>query len=70
MGVSTSALLVSLATSLGAQTSTPPDSADEALRAIVTAGTRLPFESVPISVTPPAPQSGELLVGPGPTHVP
>ena len=50
----TSVLLVCGVASVGAQTP-PPDSADEALRAIVTAAVRLPFEAAPISVTPPGP---------------
>lgn len=55
MRVLTSLLLVRAAVSLGAQTSAAPDSADEALRAIVTVAARLPSEAAPLSVTPPTP---------------
>ena len=38
-----------------APTQQPPDAAEQALRAIVAAAPQLPFESVPLTVTPPAP---------------
>ncbi len=50
-------VLVCGAISLGAQTPAqkPPDAAEEALRALVAAAPRLPFEATPLTVTPPMP---------------
>ena len=51
-------VLIGASASLGAQTpaSQPLDSADQALRAVVEAAPRLPFNAAPLAVTPPAPE--------------
>ena len=49
-------LLVCTSASLGAQSSVPLDSADAALRAMVEAAPRLPFQAAPLSVTAPTPE--------------
>jgi 6-bladed beta-propeller protein len=58
MRVRLSAMLVGITTSLGAQAPAVerPDSADQALRALVEAAPRLRFEAAPIAVTAPAPE--------------
>jgi len=50
-------LLMCSVVSLGAQAPTlkPPDTAELALRALVSAAPRLPLEATPLTVTPPAP---------------